>query len=313
MLNRRYLRIKVLQALYSFYRDDRFDLQVKEKELKNSVDKIYDLYLYLILTLKELRMIAERTLEERKKKMLPTAEDLNPNTRFITDPVLMKIDTSSLLANLKKERVIMWTIEEEPVLKKIYAEIMASADYETYRNAPVVSFEESKQFIHSMYKKFISDNEMIKQHLFEKNIHWAGDYTLATLSVFKTIKGFKEDENIELLPLYKADDDFDYMITLFRHTILDDVNVSAILKDKIANWEPERIAAIDMLLMKMAITEILQFPGIPVKVTLNEYIEISKLYSSPKSNTFINGILDAVVKDLRAQNKLAKTGRGLIE
>jgi len=313
MLNRRYLRIKVLQALYSFYQDDRLDLAIKEKELKSSVEKIYDLYLYLIFILKELRTIAERTLEERKKKMLPTAEDLNPNTRFITDPVLLKIDTSPLLAKLKKEKVIMWTIDEEPVLKRIYAEIIASADYTAYRNAPFVSFEESKKFIHTIYKKFISDNELIKQYLFEKNIHWAGDYTLATLSVMKTFKGFKEEGELELLPLYKADDDFDYMITLFRHTILDDTSVSAILKDKISNWEPERIASIDMLLMKMAITEILQFPGIPVKVTLNEYIEISKQYSSPKSNTFINGILDAVVKDLRSQNKLAKTGRGLIE
>lgn len=313
MLNRRYLRIKVLQALYSFYQDDRLDLPVKEKELIKSVDKIYDLYLYLILILKELRNVAERTIEERKKKMLPTANDLNPNTRFINDPVLLKIDSSPLLAQLKKDRVIMWTIDEEPAIKKIYAEIIASADYAAYCDAPDVSFEESKKFIHTIYKKFISDNELIKHYLFEKNIHWAGDYTLATLSAMKTIKAFKEAGELELMPLYKADDDHDYMVTLFRHTILDDTNVSAILKDKISNWEPERIAAIDMMLMKMAITEILQFPAIPVKVTLNEYIEISKQYSSPKSNTFINGILDAVVKDLRSQNKLAKTGRGLIE
>ncbi len=314
MLNRRYLRIKVLQALYSFYRDDRFDLPIKERELKSSVDKIYDLYLYLILILKELRNIAERTLEERKKKMLPTAEDLNPNTRFINDPILRKIDSSPLLARLKKERVINWTIDEDSDFKKIYNEIMASPEFSTYMNAESVSFAESVKFIHSIYKKYVSENEMVKQYLFEKNIHWAGDYTLGTLCVLKTIKSWKEeDADIELLPLYKADDDEEYMITLLRHTILDDVNVSAILKDKIANWEPERIAAIDMLLMKMAITEILQFPGIPVKVTLNEYIEISKIYSSPKSNTFINGILDAVVKDLKAQNKLGKTGRGLIE
>lgn len=313
MLNRRYLRIKVLQALYSFYRDDRMDLPIKEKELINSVDKIYDLYLYLILILKELRTIAERSIEEKKKKMLPTAEDLNPNTRFINDPLLQKIDTSPLLARLKKERVIMWTVEEDPTLRKIYSDILASTEFANYMSAQFVSFEESKQFIYAIYKKYISENEMIKQYLFEKNIHWAGDYTLATLSVFKTIKAWKEEGDIELLPLYKADDDQEYMLTLFRHTILDDVSVSAILKDKISNWEPERIAAIDMLLMKMAITEILQFPGIPVKVTLNEYIEISKQYSSPKSNTFINGILDAVVKDLKAQNKLAKSGRGLIE
>jgi transcription antitermination protein NusB len=314
MLNRRYLRIKVLQALYSFYRaDERFDLPQKEKELKISVDKIYDLYLYLILILKELRIIAERTIEEKKKKLLPTADDLNPSTRFINDPILVKIDTSTLLSKLKKERVIMWTADEDQALKKIYSDILASNEYNTYHNEAIVSFENSKQFIHTIYKKYISENETIKQTLFEKNIHWAGDYTLAILCVFKTLKGLKKEGDIELLPLYKADDDFDYMITLFRHTILDDTSVSALLNDKISNWDPERIAAIDMLLMKMAITEILQFPGIPVKVTLNEYIEISKVYSSPKSNTFINGILDAVVKDLRAQNKLAKTGRGLIE
>lgn len=313
MLNRRYLRIKVLQALYSFYQDGRLDIAIKEKELKNSVDKLYDLYLYLILILKELHRIGEKTLEERKKKMLPTAEDLNPNTRFITDPILVNIDASPLLAKLKKEKVITWTMDEEPALRKIYTEVMASSDYKTYSTADTVSFEDSKKFIHHIYKKFIAENELIKQYLFEKNMHWAGDYTLATLSVLKTIKEYKETGDIDLLPLYKADDDADYMLTLFRHTILDDATVSAILKDKIANWEPERIAAIDTLLMKMAITEILQFPGIPVKVTLNEYIEISKLYSSPKSNTFINGILDAVVKDLRSQNKLAKTGRGLIE
>lgn len=313
MLNRRYLRIKVLQALYSFYRDGRLDMAIKEKELKSSIDKIYDLYLYLILTLREIHAIAERTIRERKKKMLPTPEDLNPNTRFIDNPVLKQIETSSKLAQLKKENVINWTIDEEPALKKIYSEIIASSDYREYMEAPAVSYEDSKMFIHDMYKKFISDNDAVKQYLFEKNMHWMGDYTLATLSVMKTLKEQKENSEFTLLSLCKADDDFDFVFTLFRHTVLDDASVSAILKDKISNWEPERIASIDMLLMKMAVTEILQFPAIPVKVTLNEYIEISKQYSSPKSNTFINGILDAVVKDLRAQNKLAKTGRGLIE
>ncbi len=313
MLNRRYLRIKTLQALYSFYRDDRFDLALKEKELINSADKLYDLYLYLILILKELRIIAERNIEDRKKRLLPSHEDLTPNMRFVDDPILVKISNSPLLAQLKKERVIMWTEEEDPELKKIHSEIIASSAYQAYRSIATPSFEDSKQFIHTIYKKYISENETIKQFLFEKNIYWTSDYTLGILSVLKTIKGLKENKDVELLPLYKADDDLEYMVTLFRHTILDEAETAALLNNKISNWEPERIAAIDMLLMKMAITEILQFPSIPVKVTLNEYIEISKLYSSPKSNTFINGILDAVVKDLRAQNKLGKAGRGLIE
>ncbi|HSY77369.1 MAG TPA: transcription antitermination factor NusB, partial [Bacteroidia bacterium] len=151
------------------------------------------------------------------------------------------------------------------------------------------------------------------QHLFDKNMHWASDYMLANICVVKTIESLEEGSELELMPLYKAEEDRDFMLELFRKTILDDTTNLALIGEKIANWEPERIASMDLLLMKMAITEVMNFPGIPVKVTLNEYIEISKLFSSPKSNTFINGILDAIVKDLRSQNKVLKVGRGLIE
>jgi N utilization substance protein B len=165
----------------------------------------------------------------------------------------------------------------------------------------------------TIYKKYLSENDDLKQHLIEKNIHWASDYMLANICIVKTIEAMQEDKDLELMPLYKADDDQDFTLELFRKTILDDSANMKLIEGKIANWEPERIASMDMLLMKMALTEVMNFPGIPVKVTLNEYIEISKLYSSPKSNTFINGILDAIVKELRSQKKVVKVGRGLIE
>jgi N utilization substance protein B len=313
MLNRRYLRIKVLQTLYSFFQDDEKNMKAREKELLASIDKIYELYVYLFLLLKEIRLTGERILEERKKKRLPTSEDINPNLRFVNNNVLLKIASSLVVAKEKDTRKIGWVADEDTTIKKFYQEIVSSPEYIAYMAHEDATFAQDKQLIISLYKKYLSENESLKQHLFDKNMHWASDYMLANICVVKTIESLEEGTELELMPLYKAEEDKDFMLELFHKTILDDTSNLALIGEKIANWEPERIASMDLLLMKMAITEVMNFPGIPVKVTLNEYIEISKLFSSPKSNTFINGILDAIVKDLRSQNKVLKVGRGLIE
>jgi N utilization substance protein B len=313
MLNRRYLRIKTLQTLYSFFQDEEKNMKAREKELLVSIDKIYELYAYLFLLLKEIRLTGERILEERKKKHLPTSEDINPNLRFVNNSVLLKIASSLNLAKEKDTRKIGWVADEDTTIKKFYQEIVLSPEYVAYMAHEEATFAQDKQLIISLYKKYLSENESLKQHLFDKNMHWASDYMLANICVVKTIESLEEGSELELMPLYKAEEDRDFMLELFRKTILDDTTNLALIGEKIANWEPERIASMDLLLMKMAITEVMNFPGIPVKVTLNEYIEISKLFSSPKSNTFINGILDAIVKDLRSQNKVLKVGRGLIE
>jgi N utilization substance protein B len=313
MLNRRYLRIKVLQTLYSFFQDDEKNINIRERELLTSIDKIYELYVYLFLLLKEIKTNNEKLIEERRKKRLPTSEDINPNLKFLNNRILLKIENSAALAKEKGTRKIGWAADEDSTLKKFYQIIVASPEYIAYMANEESTFDSDKQLIISIYKKYISENDLLKQHLTEKNMHWASDYMLANICIIKTIESIKEDEELELMPLYKAEEDRDFMLELFRKTILDDSSNLALIGEKIANWEPERIASMDLLLMKMAITEVMNFPGIPVKVTLNEYIEISKLFSSPKSNTFINGILDAIVKDLRSQNKVVKVGRGLIE
>jgi N utilization substance protein B len=313
MLNRRYLRIKVLQTLYSFFQDEKKNMPAKEKELIASIEKIYDLYIYILLLLIEIRRQADRTLEERKKKRLPTAADINPNRKFDENKALLLLESSKALAAEKKSRVMGLTSEEDDLVKKLYQLITSSPEYTAYMGNEETSFEKDRQYIAHVYKKLLSDNEMLKQNLFDKNIHWASDYMLANICVVKTIEAITEKEGLTLMPLYKADGDMDFMLELFRKTILSDTDNMALISQKIANWEPERIASMDLLLMKMAISEVMNFPAIPVKVTLNEYIEISKLYSSPKSNTFINGILDAIVKELRSQNKVVKVGRGLIE
>ncbi|HXP51554.1 MAG TPA: transcription antitermination protein NusB, partial [Bacteroidia bacterium] len=294
MLNRRYLRIKVLQTLYSFFQDDEKNMNVREKELLASIDKIYELYVYLFLLLKEIKVNNEKLIEERRKKRLPTSEDINPNLKFLNNRILLKIETSAALAKEKGTRKIGWAADEDSTLKKFYQTIVASPEYIAYMASEENTFEQDKQLIISLYKKYISENDLLKQHLTEKSMHWASDYMLANICIIKTIESIKEDEELELMPLYKAEEDRDFMLELFRKTILDDSSNLSLIGEKIANWEPERIASMDLLLMKMAITEVMNFPGIPVKVTLNEYIEISKLFSSPKSNTFINGILDAI-------------------
>jgi N utilization substance protein B len=294
MLNRRYLRIKVLQSLYSFFHDDDKDMVKKEKDLLKSIDNIYDLYIYLLLLYKEIRNNADRLFEERKKKRLPTPADLSPNRKFVDGALLLKINNSPTLAREKERRRLSWAADEDLIIKAMYVKIAATPEYIAYMADPEPNFEKEKKLLTSLYKKHISEDDSLKQHLFEKNIHWASDYMLANISVIKTIESSTEKEELELLPIYKADDDKDFTIELYRKTILSDTENIKLITDKISNWEPDRIATMDFILMKMAITEVMNFPGIPVKVTLNEYIEISKLYSSPKSNTFINGILDAI-------------------
>jgi N utilization substance protein B len=313
MLNRRYLRIKVLQALYSFFHDDDKNLKNREKELLKSIDNIYGLYIYLLLLFKEIRTLADRLLEERKKKRLPTAEELNPNRKFIDGPLLLKLAASPVLAKGKSDYKVAWTSEEDGLIKELYNVVTNSAEYANYMADTDNSYEKEAKFLATVYKKHLSENESLKHHLFEKNIHWASDYMLANICMVKTMESAQEGEDVPIMPLYKADDDRDFMLELFNKTILSDTDNIKLIGDKISNWEPDRVATMDFILMKMAITEVMNFPGIPVKVTLNEYIEISKLFSSPKSNTFINGILDAIVKDLKKQNKVVKAGRGLIE
>jgi len=313
MLNRRYLRIKVLQALYSFFHDEDKNIARSEKDLIKSIENIYDLYIYLLLLFKEIRVSVERLTEERKKKRLPTPEDINPNLSFVDNALLMKISSSPDLAREKDKRKLGWTSEEDQLVKELYTKIVSSPEYAAYMADTERTYEKEKHFISVVYKKMLSENDSLKQHLFEKNIHWASDYVLAGICIHKTLEATTENEELALMPVYKADDDKDFMLELFRKTILSDTENIELISDKISNWEPDRIATMDFILMKLAITEVMNFKQIPVKVTLNEYIEISKLFSSPKSNTFINGILDAIVKDLKKQNRVVKTGRGLLE
>lgn len=316
MLNRRYLRVKVFQQLYSFFITPESDKNRSELELFKSLEKIYDLYLSLLSLLVEISLSARLHLEKSKNKHLSTYEDLHPKTRFVDNRVIAAIANNSRFKKHIENKKIQWTNEVD-FPAKFFKIIRQSPEFSAYMNAPEDNFINDKNFIVEIYKNYIFNSEELHSYFEEKNIHWEDDITLANISVIKTLEQLNEADSIEqsiLMPLYKDEaEDSEFARNLFRKTIIYDKEFNALISEKAANWEMERIAVADMILMKMALCELLHFENIPVKVSLNEYIEISKDYSTPQSKIFINGILDKIVIELKASGKISKKGRGLME
>jgi N utilization substance protein B len=315
MLNRRYLRIKVMQALYGFLQSDTKDLGKSERDLLNGIDKIYDLFIYQLAIIIEIRHVAAIITEDAKTKKLPTKEDLDPNLRFINNRFIAQLDENIHVKREINNRRISWNNEFE-LVKKIYNNIKSSELFAGYMSNLEHSYEADRDFIAEIFREFIADFELLNHFYEEKNLHWGDDIYIINPMILKMIESYKETAAPDqaLMTLYKdREEDEQFVKDLFRETALKNDEIEKLIGEKTKNWEVERIAMMDVLLMKMAITEILHFPGIPVKVTLNEFIEISKMYSTPKSKIFINGILDKIVADLKAAGRLNKSGRGLME
>lgn len=313
MLNRRHLRIKVLQALYSFFQGDEDDFKRTETELFNAIEKIYDLYIYFLLGFAELKVIAENRLEDNKKKIRPTEQDLNPNLKFVNNSVIAILENSKELSRISAERKIDWeSAEEREMFRKIFLQIRESETFFNFMNNETSGFEEDKMFILNLFKEEIANSEILHHFFEEQSIHWLDDIDLVCSMVLKTIKGITETE-CEFLPLFKdKEDEMNFIKELYRRTILMNKENEKLIDALTKNWELDRIAKMDIILMKMALTEMQVFNSIPTKVTLNEYIEISKYYSTPKSNGFINGILDKAIVLLTKESKITKMGRGLM-
>lgn len=314
MLNRRHLRIKVLQALYAYFQSNDENYRHTENELMQSVERIYDLYISYILTFPELKSLAEYRMDESKKKMRPTEEDLNPNLKFVDNKLIALIEESKELRRISEERKVNWVGDEhQEMLRKILLTIRESETYIQHMNDEARDFESDKMFVLDLFKAEIANSEIFYNYLEEKSIHWMDDIDLTCSMVLKTLKQAVEGEKLEILPLYKPnDDEQEFIRELLRKTISLNSENEKLIDDLTQNWELDRIAKMDIILMKMAITELQIFNNIPTKVTLNEYIEISKFYSTPKSNGFINGILDKAIDRLTADKKIKKIGRGLV-
>jgi len=314
MLNRRHLRIKVLQALYAFFQAEEDNLARSEKELMAAVEKMYDLYIYLFLTFSELKRVAENNIEEKKKKIRPTEDDLNPNRKFVDNEVIELLESHVPLRSLSEDRKVNWVgDEQQEMFRKMFLHIKDSETYFEHMNNGITGFEADKAFVIDLFKVEIANFPLLYNFFEEKSIHWLDDIDLACSMVVKTIKSFNEGESISILPLYKPEDDEqEFIRELLRKTVTMDQENEKLIDELTDNWELDRIAKMDILLMKMAITELQVFKSIPTKVTLNEYIEISKFYSTPKSNAFINGILDKAIARLTGEKKIVKIGRGLM-
>ena len=314
MLNRRHLRIKVFQAVYSYLRGAKNDLGIGERELLSSVNRIHELFVLHASVFTELHSFATKRIEERKNKRLPSQEDLNPNLRFVDNQLLKALSNSNSLQIKIEGYKISWASHGD-VIQKLYKTIEDSNAYKKYMSSDSPGVEEQKSFLIKIYREFIADNEVLQDFFEERSIHWSDDHYFVCGYIVKYLKGFQTrfSEDYRVPDLYKdVDDDVDFIQTLYRKTLVNGVAYQEIIMDKAKNWEADRIAVIDFIFMKMAVCELVNIPSVPIKVTLNEYIELSKTYSTPKSRVFINGILDKIIPDLKQKGDIKKIGRGLM-
>jgi N utilization substance protein B len=313
MVNRRFLRIKVMQALYSYFQSEKNDLGKTEKELLVNIEKIYDLYIYILSMLIEVHHTAKLQQEDAKNKRLPSAEDLNPNTKFIENSLLAGLIDNQQLAKEITTRKISWQNDLD-IVRKVLNDIRSSEDYKSYMASGKKDPGEDKDFVAAIIANVIGEHELLNYWLEERNIHWADDVFIAFTTVIRSVENADAKGKVSLAPLYKDPaEDKQFVRELLTKCVIHNEEYEKMIGEKTKNWEVERIALMDVLLMKMALTEILCFESIPIKVSLNEYIELSKQYSTPKSKMFINGILDKLVADLKNGNRISKTGRGLLE
>lgn len=279
----------------------------------NAIDRIYDLYLYLILSFAEVKVHAERKIEEGKNKMRPSDEELSPNLKLVDNKIISILENSTELRKIAEGAKINWVGDEhQEMFRKMMNHIKESETYFEYMNNGEQGFEEDRAFAIELFKEEIANFSGIYSFFEEKSIHWLDDIDLACNMVVKTIKNFSEEGENEILPLYKdKKDEQEFVKMLLKGTIEKNLESEKLIDELTSNWELDRIAKMDVILMKMAIAELQIFTNIPAKVTLNEYIEISKFYSTPKSNGFINGILDQAIGRLEKEGKMSKIGRGL--
>jgi transcription antitermination protein NusB len=313
MISRRLLRIKALMALYAFNRREDTNIAQAETELMFSIGKSYDLYHYLLLLVLEVADIAGEKIDQALQKHIPSHEDLNPRRRFVDNHLIAQLRKNTELTSYVASKKLTW-VNNSHIPRLLYNKMIVWEVYEEYMNAENNNYTSDKKFIIRLINEFFSNSEDLHSSLEEQSIYWNDDMEYISSMLEKTLKKFKtdSDESTPLMPLFKNAEDEEFVKILFRKAIFHSKKCSELIDKNTTNWEVDRIALMDILVMQLAITEILEFPEIPVKVTLNEYIEIAKYYCTSKSSTFVNGILDNIVKEIRDEGLFNKYGRGLV-
>lgn len=314
MISRRIIRTKVLQILYAHVSSPEKTMTQSESELHFSIRKTYDLYHLLFAILGEIRDFANDRIETRKLKNLPTEDDLNPNLRFINNRLIIRLQEDKSLNDYLTRNKLNWSNYPD-LIRNIYAEMVDSELYTNYIASPTDNFQNDRKFCEEFFSNILVNSDIMLNELEEQSIYWNDDLDFTISMVIKTIKKFKSenDQNEYLMSLYKDEEDQDFTTKLFRKAIINNTENRNIIENYTKNWDVDRVAIMDVLIMQLALTELMEFPSIPVKVTLNEYIELAKYYSTNRSSTFINGVLDRITKDFREEGKIVKAGRGLLE
>ncbi|KAA6302715.1 MAG: hypothetical protein EZS26_001222 [Candidatus Ordinivivax streblomastigis] len=307
MINRILTRIKILQTVYAHCQKDNSSINNAENELVHSLQKSYDLYHYLLLLIGMLTDMEQKKIDALQYKFLLTEEDRNPNIRFINNRFAEQLRTNETLEKFVHQNGFLWDDDDTGFIRNLLNEILKSDIYAEYLQSPD-TYESDREFWYRAFKTIILNSEELEDILEEKNIYWDGDLDIIGTFSLKTIKQFREKSGTQqaLLPMFHSDADRQFAISLLHKAILEQEENTQLITAQIKNWELERIALLDLYIMQIALTEIKNFPEIPVCISLNEYIDLARYYSTPKSATFINGILDKIVTELQNEGKLFK-------
>ena len=303
-----------MQSIYAMHQNGSDNLEGQEKFLFYSIDAIQDLYLIMLSSLIEMAKKEKVFLHLSSQKHLATPEERNPNNKFINNTIFQLLEeNNSLSIALENRKITNWNIHDD-YINLLLTSLKESNLYEKYMSNTVNTFEEDKQFVVDLFSEIIVPNEKLYKYLEDDKLTWIDDIPVVNTHIVKQLKAIKsaEDNSFRVPKLFKDVDDKDFAKDLFRKTVLNEKELAKEFDSKTPNWDMDRIAEIDTIILKMAICELLKFPSIPVKVTLNEYLELAKEYSTPKSSIFINGILDNLVKEFQTNKKMIKAGRGLM-
>jgi N utilization substance protein B len=337
MISRRLLRIKALSVFYACNRKELDDLEQAEQELMLSIRKSYDLYHYLLLFIIALSDLAREKVVLSRMKRVPSPEDINPNTRFAENSVIMQLRNNEELRRYTEATPALWGRKDKitgfkslsrwlgtlgltwadhtDVVRMVFSEMTQWVTYQEYMVSQDDSYKADQRFVKELVTKLFPASEELSASLEEQSVYWNDDLLFVASMIRNSIGRFREHDdgrNMAMPPLFTNHDDEQFVKVLLRKALLDNEKTSELIDTHATNWEIERIALMDRLVMQLAITELVEFPEVPVKVTLNEYIEIAKDYCTAKSSTFVNGILDKIVREMRANGTIKKAGRGLI-
>lgn len=311
MLSRRLLRVKVTKCLYAHLKSGSDSLKASEKNLVESIDKAYDLYLLMMSLAVDVARYAESRQELARQKKLPTYEDLNPNRRFVDNKVITLIANSDAVNDALSARKLSWARNAD-IVKEIYGRMIETNYYNEYMAASICTFSDDRKFLEAFYTS-LEEDEVLADTLDEMSLLWNDDMSFALYMVIRTISSLKQSHTeVKLLPKFKSEDDLEFAKTLLTKALVQYDDNQELVDRFTQNWDVERIAFMDNLILTIAIAELTTFESIPVKVTLDEWIDIAKHYSSPTSSNFVNGVLDKIVAELTESGRVKKSGRGLL-